>query len=110
MPLFDETLNGPEDADLGQRIRGLRATTNNVLYHHDDIPFAEYCRKKAYYTKSMKLYSEKWPNDPCLNLKYRCWDVFTQNGKWKKLLSHPVLAIGIVLLIITRGIIYASKR
>ena len=109
-PFFDETMSGPEDADWGNRIPGIKATSMNVLFHHDDIGFFEYCRKKAYYTKSMKRYAEKWPNDPCLNIKYRVWTVFTENGKWRKLLKHPVLSLGILFVLMVRGIIYATAR
>jgi glycosyltransferase involved in cell wall biosynthesis len=110
MPLFDETLHGPEDADMGNRITGLRATTKNPLYHHDDIGFFDYCRKKAYYSKSMVRYAEKNPNDPCLRLKYRCWTVFTEKSKWKKIFKHPILSIGVVFLLIVRGYIYYANR
>lgn len=109
-PLFDETLNGPEDADFGQRIRGMKSTTKLPLYHHDDISFSEYCKKKAYYSKSMARYKEKWPDDKCLNLKYRCFDVFVENGKWKKLLRHPILTLGVIFLLITRGFIYYGNK
>ena len=108
-PLFDETMSGPEDADFGQRIKGKRAISYLPLYHHDDIGFWDYCKKKAYYTKSMKRYGEKWPNDPCINLKYRCWTVFTEKGKWKRLIKHPFLTLGVIFLLLTRGIIYATK-
>lgn len=90
-PLFDETMNGPEDADWGNKIKGLRAVSKNILYHNDDIDFFSYCKKKAYYTKSMKRYAQLNPNDKCLNLTYRCWTVFTERGKWKKLFKHPIL-------------------
>lgn len=108
-PKFDTDLNGPEDADWGNRIKGFRGTTTKHLYHHDDVSIIEYFRKKAYYSKSMKRYAEKWPNDPCLNLKYRCWTVFTEKGKWKKLLRHPMLTLGIIALLIGRGIVYAKN-
>lgn len=109
-PLFDLTMSGPEDADWGQRIPGLKTISENVMYHHDDISFIEYCRKKAYYTKSMKRYIAKWPKDPCINLKYRCWTIFTENGKWKRLLKHPILTLGIVFLLITRGVIFYANK
>lgn len=109
-PIFDESMSGPEDSDWGQRIRGVRTISRNWLYHHDDIPFVDYCKKKAYYTKSMKKYSEKWPDDKCLNLKYRCFDVFVENGKWKKLFKHPVLTLGIIFVLIVRGIIYVRNK
>ena len=109
-PYFDEMLNGPEDADFGQRIKGLKAISKNPLYHYDDIGLLEYLRKKAYYSKSMKRYAEKWPNDRCLNIKYRCWDVFTENGKWKQLLKHPVLSFFMFGLLAVRGIVYAINK
>lgn len=109
-PLFDETMSGPEDADMGQRIKGLKSVTSKPLFHHDDIHFLEYCRKKAYYSKSMARYKEKWPNDPCLDLKYRCFTVFVEKRKYRKLLRHPILTLGIVFLLITRGYIYATSR
>jgi hypothetical protein len=109
-PRFDETLSGPEDADWGNRIPGLRATSVSPLYHHDDIGFWEYCRKKAYYTKSMMAYAKKWPKDPCLNFRYRCWTVFTEKGKWKRLLRHPVFTLGVIFLLIVRGIIYVENK
>jgi glycosyltransferase involved in cell wall biosynthesis len=109
-PLFDETLNGPEDSDFDRRVPGFRAIAKNVLYHHDDIGFLEYCRKKAYYTKSMKRFAEKWPNDKCLNIWWRCFGVFVEKGKWKKLLRHPVLSIGILFILLVRGVIYYVNK
>jgi glycosyltransferase involved in cell wall biosynthesis len=109
-PLFDETMSGPEDADMGQRIVGDKTTSRNVLYHHDDISFTDYVKKKAYYTKSMKRYAQKWANDPCINFKYRCWTVFTENSKWKKLLRHPILTLGVIFLLGVRGIVYFTNR
>jgi hypothetical protein len=109
-PKFDETLHGPEDADWGNRIPGIRAVSRNVLYHHDDISLSEYIRKKAYYSKSMRRYAEKWPDDKCLSMKYRCWDVFIEKGKWKKLLRHPKLTVGIIFILAVRAWIYATHR
>jgi len=108
-PFFDESMSGPEDADWGNRIKGFRAISKNVLYHHDDISLLEYCKKKAYYSKSMNRYKKKWPNDPCLDFKYRCWTVFTEKGKWKRLLRHPILTLGIIFIILIRGVIYVRN-
>ncbi len=112
-PLFDETLHGPEDADFGQVIKRrsrLIGTTERVLYHHDDISPIEYFKKKAYYAKSMKRYKEKWPNDKCLDANYRCWTVFVENGKWRKILRHPLLSIGVFLIIAVRALIYLRNK
>ena len=108
-PFFDETLHGPEDADWGNKIRGFKCVIKRVLYHHDDIGFWDYCRKKAYYAKSMEKYAELNPNDKCLDLTYRCWTVFTENGKYKRLLKHPFLTLGVIFLLVVRGIIYARR-
>lgn len=107
-PEFNEDLHGPEDADWGNRIRGKRAISKNPLYHHDDIGIIDYFKKKAYYAKSMKKFRDRNPIDPVLKLKYRCWTVFTENGKWKKLLRHPILSFCIFLMIIARGVIYVK--
>ena len=109
-PFFSEELHGPEDADFGNKIRGLRTVSKNVVYHHDDIPFIEYCKKKAYYSKSMKRYAELNPDDQTLNIWYRCVTVYTEKGKWKKLLRHPILTAGLIFLLGVRGIIYAFNR
>lgn len=108
-PRFNEELKGPEDADFNRKIQGRIMTTTHVLYHHDDIGFLDYCKKKAYYTKSMRKYEELNPDDKCLNLKYRCWTVFVEKGKWKKIMRHPILTMGIVFLLAVRGIIYARR-
>ena len=78
------------------------------FFHDDYLTFGEYCKKKAYYTKSMARYRRLWPNDPCLKISYRCWTIFTERGKWKRLLRHPILTLGIIFLLITRGVIYAK--
>lgn len=109
-PKFDEELHGPEDSDWGHRIPGFRATSKNVLYHHDDISPMEYFRKKAYYAESLKKYRNKWPACKCLSFKYRVWDVFTEKGKWKKMVKHPILTICMYAIIIARGFIYARAR
>ena len=107
---FDETLTGPEDADWGRKIRGYRTTTKSVLYHHDDVSLLEYVRKKAYYTKSMNLYMKLNPDDQCINIWYRCVTVFIENGKWRNLIKHPILSIGIAFILLIRGVIYYAKR
>ena len=34
----------------------------------------------------------------------------TEKGKWKRLLRHPILTLGIMFIILVRGIIYATKK
>jgi glycosyltransferase involved in cell wall biosynthesis len=105
-PLFDEDLTGPEDSDHDRRVNGLRAVTKNVLYHEDNVTFASYLKKKIYYTKSMRRFAEKHPNDKVLNFWWRCFGVFTEQGKWKRLVARPDLALCLFGLIFIRGVIY----
>jgi len=109
-PKFNEELHGPEDADFGNRIPGQRAISKNVLYHHDDIGVIDYFRKKSYYAKSMRRFKELNPNDKVLDWKYRCWGIFTEDGKWKRLLRHPILSICIFAIIAVRAVIYLRNK
>ena len=109
-PFFDLELHGPEDSDWSNRIKGERAISKNVLYHHDNIGFFEYLKKKAYYAKSMSKFKKRNPSDPVLTFKYRCWTVFTEKGKWVKLLKHPLLSLCMFFIIFLRGIIYVTRK
>jgi hypothetical protein len=109
-PLFDEEMSGPEDSHFDRRVPGLRGTTKNVLYHDDGESFFSFLKKKAYYSKSMLLYSQKNPKDRVLNFWWRCFGVFFENGKWKKVFKRPDLFICVIGLIFIRGLIYVVFR
>jgi len=109
-PLFDLELSGPEDSAWDRQVKGLRLTSKNPLYHYDNIGMIKYFQKKAYYSKSMKRFAELYPNDKCLDWKWRCFGVFFEQGKWKRFLSRPDLAIAVLAIIFIRGIIYLWKR
>lgn len=109
-PEFDETMTGPEDSDFGNRLLGLKTISENVLFHHDDVPVKEYFRKKAYYTKSMANYAKKHPQDLVLNLWYRGVGIFIEKSKWKKLFRHPILSFGIVGILLIRAWIYFTNK
>jgi len=109
-PEFDETLTGPEDADFDLRIKGEKRTSQNPLFHHDNISFKDYLKKKSYYTRSMGKFLNKHPRAKVLNFWYRVFGVFMENGKWRQLAKHPILAIKLYLLIFLRGIIYLRNK
>jgi len=109
-PLFDEEQSGTEDADWSNQLIGIKGTTNSPLYHHDDIQPKEYFRKKAYYAKSLARFAKRNPDDKVLNLRYRCWTIYTEKGKWRKLLRHPILSLGILFILAIRGVIYAQSK
>lgn len=107
-PKFDVTLKGPEDSNHDRRVTGIRTITKNCIYHNDGIGFFDYFKKKAYYAKSMKKYRELNPNDKVLDWKYRCFWIFVEDGKWKRILLKPIFFAGVVAIIIIRSIIYLN--
>ena len=110
-PLFDEELHGVEDSDWERQIKVKNFVTSDYpFYHHDKVGVIRYLKKKAYYAKSLGAYKRKNPNDKLLTFKYRCWDVFVQNGKWKRLISRPDLAIQMFILVFARGVIYLCAK
>ncbi len=72
----------------------------SVIYHNEaEFNLKQYLGKKGYYAKSLDRYAEKWGrNDPDvkkqLGLFYRFLGVFVEQGKWKRLLTHPFLTAG----------------
>jgi len=109
-PLFDPCLKGPEDSDWDRRIKGKRNITKAKIYHYDNVSVFSYFSKKAYYSKSMSLFAKKNPKDKVLNFWWRCFGVFFEQGKWKQVLRRPDLFIGVMFLILIRGVIYYAKR
>jgi len=108
---FDENLTGPEDWDLDRRIKriGKVGIIKSQLYHNEGkFDLNRYLAKKKYYLKDINKYVNKWgKKDPIVKkqlcVKYRLFDVFIENGKWKKLVSHPILYIGALTLKIVIG-------
>lgn len=109
-PRFDESMSGPEDSDFDRRVGNWRTTTQNCYYHYDGVNFFSYFKKKAYYSKSMNRFAEKWPHDETLDFKYRCFGVFFEKGKWKRFLSNPFMALAVMVLIGIRGVIYLQEK
>ena len=109
-PLFDENMNGPEDSDWDRRVSCRRATTEHCFYHYDKMDLWQYLKKKAYYSKSMRLFKFKHPKDKVLDWKWRCFGVFLEDGKWREFIRKPHYAVAVLLLVFVRGIIYATTR
>ena len=86
-----------------------------VVFHNEtDVGFRRYLSKKALYSPSYDLYMEKWGrNDPDvrkqLGLGYRYLGVFVEQGKWKRLLRYPLLAVGMYGLRICVGVVYLTR-
>lgn len=116
---YDENLiAGPEDWELDIRVLATGAACavlkHHLIHNEKRLSFKRMLEKKAYYSKSMAAYRAKWPNHPALKrqfgLAYRYFGVFVENGKWKRLLRHPILACVMYLERIAVGATYLLNR
>lgn len=116
---FDENLVAGEDWDLDRRIKDIGAKVgiiNSNLFHEEGkFDIKKYLSKKEYYTKfGFNEYAKKWNNDKIvkkqLGARYRLIGVFIEDGKWKRLIRHPILTIGMYYLRFRVGITYIKSK
>ena len=115
---FDEDLNGPEDWDFDRRINTIgKVGIINACLFHNEVRFniSEYLRKKIYYLNGFPRYIEKWGRSDEIIRKqfgayYRLLVVFIENGKWKKLIHHPLLTTGMYILRIRVGMSWLIRK
>ena len=116
---YDENLiAGPEDWELDIRVLATGAKCavlkNHLIHNEKQLTLKRMLEKKAYYTKSMATYQAKWKDHPALKkqfgLYYRFLGVFVENGKWKKLLRHPILAFVMYFERFAVGLTYLLNR
>ncbi len=99
---YDETITGPEDWDLPERIKKLGfkiERIKTVIYHYERIssPY-QLARKKYYYgLKSSRYLSKNKISAIGPKTIYLLRPVFYKN--WKKLLSNPGLSIAMFFLL-----------
>lgn len=91
---YDETITGPEDWDLPERMMKKGYTTEKIkeyIYHYERVPNPfKLAKKKYYYALTSHRYLKKH-NLPIFSQKtiYILRPVFYR--QWRKLLSHPIL-------------------
>jgi glycosyltransferase involved in cell wall biosynthesis len=117
---YDETLVACEDWDLDRRLlaAGVRtAILSAALIHNETrVTFRTFLAKKAYYAQSVGRYRAKWADDALVRRQfgvvYRYWGVFTEKGKWRRVLRHPVLFLVVLAERIAVGATYllAGRR
>ncbi|MGB9911211.1 MAG: glycosyltransferase [Microgenomates group bacterium] len=105
---------GFDDWDFNKKIKSLEAKitiTKNKIYHHEEnLTLKKYLSKKRKYAITAKNYIKKW-GEKDLDIRkqfgfwYRYFGVFMENGKWKNLIKHPILALGMWFL---RGLVGGS--
>ena len=115
---FDETLFACEDWDLDRRVLALgarTALTDRALLHDERrLSLPGLLRKKRYYAGSFDAYRRKWGNDATVRrqfgLGYRFFGVFLENGKWRRVLRHPILFAAVMLERFAVGMVFLLAR
>jgi glycosyltransferase involved in cell wall biosynthesis len=103
---YDEKMYACEDWDLDKRLKkyGSFVIIKSPLYHNESkFDWGRYFKKKFYYAENINKYEKKWGyDDPDVNKQLRVWyravGVFVEDGKWKKLLARPHLALAMYLM------------
>jgi glycosyltransferase involved in cell wall biosynthesis len=95
-----------------ESLGGFYSSDLTIIYHNEsNIKFSDYLKKKMYYAKGFNGYVNKWGKGDLdirrqLGWKYRFFFVFYENGKWKKILRHPVLFLAMYYLRVRLGIAF----
>ena len=116
---YDENLTaGGEDWELDIRIlaRGVRCalTQGHLIHDEQDLTRARLLAKKAYYARGLKRYKAKWPDHPAVRKQFSPWyrfvGVFVEQGKWRKILRHPLLFALVLGERVSVGFVYLLNR
>ena len=116
---YDENLiAGPEDWELDIRVlaTGARCAVlkHNLIHNEKRLTFKRMLEKKAYYTKSFAAYQAKWKGHLAVRRQfspfYRYVGVFVENGKWRRVLRHPVLFAVMMFERVAVGVVYLLNR
>ena len=115
---YDETLVACEDWDLDRRLlaSGVRTaiTKGHLLHNEARQTLRTLLGKKAYYSSFVAVYRKKWGDDEIcrkqFGLYYRFLGVFIENGKWRRMIKHPILAFVMYFERFTIGLTYLLNR
>ncbi len=116
---FNKEVVGQEDWEMDLQIKksgGIIHLLKNTWINHNEAEFnlKKYLDKKSYYSNTFDIYKEKWKGN--LDVKkqlspyYRFVQVFTEQGKWKKIIAHPILFMGLIYLRFRVGIRYLRRN
>lgn len=104
---YDETITGPEDWDLPDRVResGFKTgrSTEKIYHHEQQISLLTLFKKKFYYGLNAHKYLSKH-NIPVFSPKtiYFLRPLFYKN--WTKLVAHPRLALAMTWMLFVESV------
>ena len=116
---YDEKLlAGGEDWELDIRILATGAKCallkGHLIHNEKRLSFKRMLEKKAYYSRSIAAYRAKWPGHPAVKKQfsayYRFFGVFVEQGKWRRLLRHPILFAAVLFERFAVGIVYLANK
>jgi glycosyltransferase involved in cell wall biosynthesis len=110
---FDEDIITYEESTLPQKLERHGYKVNAriksfILHNEDGFDIQEWLRKKQYYSDTLKIYAERYPEyaEEQLGVKNRI-KIFFSNGNLKRLMKHPISAFGVFVL---KALEYAYSR
>jgi glycosyltransferase involved in cell wall biosynthesis len=110
---FDEDIIIYEESTLQQKLERSRYKVNAriksfILHDEDGFEIMKWLRKKQYYSNTLKIYAERYPEyaREQLDVKNRI-NIFLSNGNLKRLIRHPIPAFGVFVL---KGLEYVYSR
>ena len=114
----EELIAGGEDWELDIRVLATGAKCaileNHLLHNEKRLTYSKMLAKKAYYTHSFAAYKAKWPGHPAVRKQFSPWyrfvGVFVENGKWRKVLRHPILFAGVMFERVSVGVVYLANK
>lgn len=96
---------------------GVNSFINFPCFFHNErnFSFKWYIDKKKYYSKSLGNYIKKWGKDDPdvkkqLGFTYRYFYVFIEDGKFKKIIAHPLFFLSMYLNLFLVGLTFLINR
>jgi glycosyltransferase involved in cell wall biosynthesis len=114
---YDEELFAAEDWDLDLRVFDAHfscgSLRGNLIHNEKSTSLRKMLSKKSYYAGSFGKYKAKWHGRKEVKQQfsffYRFFGVFFEKGKWKKVLSHPLLFFYVMFERFLVGLVYLFK-
>jgi glycosyltransferase involved in cell wall biosynthesis len=110
---FDEDIIMYEESTLPQKLERSGYKVNAriksfILHNEDGFEIMKWLRKKQYYSDTLKIYAERYPEyaGEQLDVKNRI-KIFLSKENLKRLIRHPIRAFGVFVL---KGLEYAYSR